>query len=93
MLKPMENMVIIEKCKVKETSDGGIILPEDCNNSDVSWGEVVAMGARTNCNDEFIPTQYNVGDRVLFAVRNTPIEYQGKKYYIMSQNSIMAVEE
>ena len=79
-------MVLVKPFPSDEQSLGGIIVPDSCKEISNKM-EVVAVGEGLP-ND---PMRFHVGQTV-FRVLNwgTEIEYNGQKFYLMSQNSLLA---
>jgi len=80
MLTPLNNRVIVKRTEAKETSSGGIILP-DAEKEKPNTGVVIA-----SANDALNP-----GDTILFG--NYPgieIKLNGEKVLIMKFEEIIA---
>lgn len=86
-IKPFEDRVLIEPEEVEETkSKGGIILPDTAKEKP-RRGKVVGVGT-----DEELAEKIKVGDTVVYAkFTGDEIEFEDKKYLIISKSDILAV--
>lgn len=83
--QPMNDLVVIEKDKVKEKTSGGIILTNPKGQQeDPAYGHIVAVGSKV--------TDVNIGDRVMFSIfGGSPLDFEGQLYILMSELEIMGV--
>ena len=66
-LKPLADRLVVEPIEQEETTASGIILPETAKEKP-QQGAVLAVGpGRYGDEDERIPMDVKVGDRVLYA--------------------------
>jgi chaperonin GroES len=86
-IKPFEDRVLIEPEEVAESkSKAGIILPDTAKEKP-SRGKVVEVGT-----DEDLAEKIKVGDTIIYAkFTGDEIEFEGKKYLIVSSGDILAV--
>ncbi len=86
-IKPFEDRVLIEPEEVAESkSKAGIILPDTAKEKP-SRGKVVKVGT-----DEDLAEKIKVGDTIIYAkFTGDEIEFEGKKYLIISRGDILAV--
>jgi chaperonin GroES len=86
-IKPFEDRVLIEPEEVAESkSKAGIILPDTAKEKP-SRGKVVEVGT-----DEDLAEKIKVGDTIIYAkFTGDEIEFEGKKYLIISSGDILAV--
>jgi chaperonin GroES len=86
-IKPFEDRVLIEPEEVAESkSKAGIILPDTAKEKP-SRGKVVEVGT-----DEDLAEKIKVGDTIIYAkFTGDEIEFEDKKYLIVSSGDILAV--
>jgi len=92
-IKPLADKVLVLPDDAAESKTvGGIIIPDTAKEKPQK-GEVVAVGpGRTDENGKALKMNVKVGDKVLYSkYGGTEIEYDGKKYLIMSEPDIYAV--
>ena len=90
--KPLGNKVLVKRLEAKETTLGGLIIPETSKEKP-SEGEVLASGegARKD-SGELIPMAVSVGDRVLFGKwSGTEITLEGENLLIISETDILGI--
>ena len=86
IIKPIGNRVVIVPCPPVEETVGGIIMPD----TDIFEGRVTAVGNGTK-DEEMI---LKPGDHVLYGRHaGTEFEFEGVKYLIMCQSTVLAVLE
>ncbi|MEC7839213.1 MAG: co-chaperone GroES [Chlamydiota bacterium] len=92
-IKPLGNRVLIKRSK-KETTKGGILLPDSAQEKPKE-GEVVAVGpGKTNDDGTVEPMNVSIGDIVLFSsYAGTEVKDQSDEdeYLIMSEDDILGV--
>jgi len=94
-IKPLADKVLVLPDEVSETkTSGGIIIPDTAKEKPQK-GEIVAVGpGRTDDNGNVIKMNVKVGDKVLYSkYGGNELEYESKKYLIMSESDIYAVFE
>ncbi len=94
-LKPLGDRVIVEPIEQEETTASGIILPETAKEKP-QQGTVLAVGpGRYGDEDERIPMDVKVGDRVLYAkYAGTEVKLEGdRKVLVLKESDIMAIVE
>ena len=89
-LTPLHDRVIVKRIEEKETTRGGIIIPDTAKEKPTE-GEVIAVGPGKREKGELIPLDVKVGDRVLFG-RYSPneIKVDGEEYLIIKEDEIWA---
>ena len=86
-LRPTRNRVVVKRNPAKETSSGGIVLPESEQKAQTT-GVVVAAGT------DDLGEQLNKGDLILFGkYAGTPIKVQNEDFIIMKYDEVIAVLE
>jgi chaperonin GroES len=93
-LKPLGDRVIVEPIEQEETTASGIILPETAKEKP-QQGNVLAVGSgRYGDEDERIPMDVKVGDRVLYAkYAGTEVKIDDRKLLILRESDVMAIVE
>ncbi len=91
-LKPLGGNVIVKVSDAKETSKGGIILP-NAGSETRKEGVAVAVGRGRQTNEgALIVPEVSVGDTVVFAHYGvTDITSDGEDYLIVPDQSILAI--
>jgi len=86
-IKPFEDRVLIEPEEVSESrSKAGIILPDTAKEKP-RRGKVVEVGT-----DEELAEKIKIGDTVVYAkFTGDEIEFEAKKYLLISRSDILAV--
>jgi len=86
-IKPFEDRVLVEPEEAEESrTKGGIIIPDTAKEKPRT-GKVIEVGT-----DEELAENIKVGDKIVFAkFTGDEIEFEGKKYLIVSRSDILAV--
>jgi len=86
-IKPFDDRVLVEPEEVTESqTKSGIILPDTAKEKP-RRGKVVEVGT-----DEELAEKINVGDMVVYAkFTGDEVEFEDKKYLIISRGDILAV--
>ncbi|MEW6616981.1 MAG: co-chaperone GroES [Patescibacteria group bacterium] len=97
-IKPLSNNVLVEYIEEEQkTTKSGIVLPDNAQKKERMQGIIVATGpGKTNDNGTRISLSVKTGDKVLFSKPwsdEKKLEDNGKKYYIISEDEILAVVE
>ena len=92
-IKPLGDRVLIEIPTREAKTKGGIIIPETVNQEKPEEGKVIAVGeGRVSDSGKVIPIKVKVGDRVVFSKYGyDEITVDGKEYYMLKEESILAV--
>ena len=90
MLKPLADRVLIEVDVEETKTAGGILLPDTAQKKSQK-GTVIAVGSgKVLDNEERLPFEVAVGDRVLFAkYSGVDIEEGGKKFLLLSERDVL----
>jgi len=93
-IKPLGDRVLIKPYEGKETTKGGIVLPDTAKEKPQE-GEVVAVGeGRKTKEGKSIPLSLKKGDKVLYGkYSGTEITVDGEEYLIMREEDILAIIE
>ncbi|MEX0933549.1 MAG: co-chaperone GroES [Candidatus Paceibacterota bacterium] len=95
-LTPLGDRVLLRPLTDKELekkSSSGIIIPDTVSKERPERGIVVAVGeGRYNEQGELVPMRVQRGDRVIFSKYGfDEIELEGAEYFILKEESILAV--
>ena len=92
MLTPLNEYVIIRRDPKETESEGGIVLPENAQNT-TNAGEVVAVGpGRLLDNGDRITSQVGVGSRVLFPKHaGQDIGPDGENLIVVKEDELYAI--
>ena len=90
-ITPLQDRLLIQRPKEKETIKGGIIIPDSAKEKPQE-GEVVAVGAgKINEKGDRIALDVKAGDRVLFGkYSGTEIKVENEDYLILREDEILA---
>ena len=91
-LKALFNAVIVEPIEVDESSYGTIVVPDMGKDKNLR-GTVVSAGPGYESQmGKFIETTVKVGDEVILpSMGPTKMDYEGKEYYLIEENKILAI--
>ena len=91
-LRPLGNRVLARRLDQKETSKGGIIIPDSAKKKQES-AEVVAVGAgKKDKNGNLIPMPVKVGDIVMMdKYSGQEVTIEDQEYVIVRADDIIAV--
>lgn len=97
-LKPLSNNVLVEYAEEdRKTTKSGIVLPDNVEKKERMEGTVVAIGpGKMTDSGTRLPVSVKVGDKVLFSKPwsdEKKLEENEKKYFIVSEEDILAVIE
>jgi chaperonin GroES len=86
-IKPFEDRVLVEPEEIEESrTKSGIIIPDTAKEKPRT-GRVVEVGT-----DEELTENIKVGDKIVFAkFTGDELDFEGKKYLIISRGDILAV--
>src|SRR2546426_10422222 len=88
-LTPLNDRVIVKRIEEKETTRGGIIIPDTAKEKPME-GEIIAVGADKREKDERIPLDVKPGDRVLFGkYSGTEIKIEAEQTLIPKKDEIL----
>jgi chaperonin GroES len=92
-IRPLGDRVVVKRFEAKDTSAGGIILPESAKNKP-QFGEILAVGPGKLLKDGTRrPLQVKVGDKVLFTnwAGDEFKQSQGNDVLLMREEDILAI--
>jgi len=91
-IKPLGDRVLVEPVEEKETSKGGIIIPDSAKEKPQE-AKVIALGTGKRDDDgKIIPFEVKVGDIVLTSkYGGTDVKLDDKTYKILSSSDILGI--
>src|SRR5207245_11145012 len=88
-LTPLHDRVIVKRIEEKETTRGGIIIPDTAKGKPME-GEIIAIGAGKREKGERIPLDAKPGDSVLMGkYSGTEIKIEDKELLILKEDKII----
>lgn len=95
---PLGNRVLVDPLEKAESGDhkktaSGLYIPDtDSEKEKPERGKVVAIGEGAYDDGVFVPVKVKVGDNVIFSKYGyDEIRIDGKKYFILKEDSILAI--
>src|ERR671912_69154 len=85
-IKPLEDRIVVKTLDAEQTTASGLVIPDTAKEKPQE-GEVIAVGpGRFNeDDDERIPMDISVGDKVIYSkYGGTEVKYSGEEYLILS---------
>lgn len=97
-IKPLHNNVLIEPLAIEERGSktkSGIFIPETIDKEKPDQGKIVEVGqGKRDANGKIIPMSVKKGQKVVFAKYGPDeIKVGDKKYYVISEDNILAIIE
>ena len=97
-IKPLHNNVLIEPLSDEERGSktkSGIFIPETVDKEKPDQGKIIEVGPGKRDNDgKIIPMSVKKGQNVVFSKYGPDeIKIGNKKYFIISEDSILAIIE
>lgn len=97
-IKPLHNNILIEPLSGEERShktSAGILIPETVDKEKPDQGKVVEVGPGKRDKDgKLIPVSVKKGQKVIFSKYGPDeIKVGDKKYFIISEDNILAIIE
>ena len=91
-IRPLGDKVLVQRLEAAEVSAGGIVLPESAKEKPAQ-GTIIALGEGRLLEDGSRSSfAVSTGQQVLFtSYAGTEVEWEGKKYLIMSENDILGI--
>ena len=92
--RPLHDRVLVRRVEAEEKTAGGIIIPDSAKEKPQE-GEIVAVGnGAVGDDNERVPLDVKVGDRVLFAKwGGTEVTVDGEELLIMKESDLLGVVE
>lgn len=97
-IKPLHNNVLIEPLSDGERgakTKSGIIIPDTVDKEKPDQGTIIEVGpGKRDDNGKIIPMSVKKGQKVVFAKYGPDeIKISDKKFYIISEDNILAIYE
>ena len=97
-IKPLHNNVLIEPISEEERgikTKAGIIIPDTIDKEKPDQGMIIEVGpGKRDENGEIIPMSVKKGQKVIFSKYGPDeIKIGDKKFYIISEDNILAIIE
>jgi chaperonin GroES len=94
MLEPVGDRIIVEVKKDEDANIGGIYVASSAKQKPTE-GTVVAVGKGKYSNDgKLIPMTVAKGDKIVYdKYAGTNVEYEGKKYLVLREQDVLAIEK
>ena len=91
-IRPVGDHVLVEPIEEKQVKKGGIVVPDSAQEKP-QQGKVLAAGpGKRDDEGKLTAMEVKAGDTVLMSrYGGTDIEYDGRKYKILSAGDILAV--
>lgn len=94
-LVPLGDRIVIKPFSPDEAGTpraSGIIIPETVDKERPEQGRVIAVGSGRYENGTRVPMQVRVGDTVVFSKYGyDEVKWRGEDYFILKEDSILAV--
>ncbi|MBU1159773.1 co-chaperone GroES [Patescibacteria group bacterium] len=95
-IKPLHNNVLIEPISEEERgikTKSGIIIPDTVDKEKPDQGKVIEVGpGKRDSSGKIIPVSVKKGQKVIFSKYGPDeIKVGEKKYYIISEENILAI--
>ena len=92
-LKPISDYIIVEPQKHEVKTKSGIVLPDTVEKEKPQEGVVAAAGpGKILEGGKRMEMQVKTGDRVLFSKYSpTEVKVEGKEYFVIREDDIMAI--
>lgn len=92
-ITPLGDRVVIKPQDIQEKTPGGLVIPPSATDDKrPAFGEVVKLGVGKDEQGKVIKFDVKVGDLVYFKKYSPEeIEIDGKEYYILESEDILAI--
>ncbi len=91
-VQPLGDRVLVKPLEAKETTKGGIVIPDTAKEKPQE-GEIVAVGEGRKTDDgKVIALSVKKGDKVLYGkYSGTEINVEGDEHLIIKEEDILAI--
>ena len=90
-IKPLGTRVLVKRVDEDETSEGGIIIPDNAKEKPQE-AKVVSLGTGKNEEGKSVEFSVKAGDRVLISkYGGTDIKIDGGEHLILNESDILAI--
>ena len=93
-IRPLHDRVILRRLEEKETTKGGIIIPDSAKEQQAE-GEIISVGpGKMDDTGKLVKVEVKPGERVIFSkYSGTEVKVEGEELLIMREEDILAVIE
>lgn len=89
-IQPLNDRIIVFRVEPEEKTDSGLYIPENAKEKPQE-GLVIAVGTGKFINNQFVPLDVKVGDKILFGkYSGTEVEVEGETLLILREDEIFA---
>jgi chaperonin GroES len=89
-IKPLNDRIVVFRSEVEEVTDGGLFIPET-GKEKPQEGLVIEVGSGKLVNNQFVPLDVKVGDKVLFGkYSGTEVTVDKVDFLILREDEIFA---
>jgi len=93
-IRPLHDQIIVNRLDEGEQKIGGIIIPDSAKEKPQQGTVVAAGNGKANGGGKRVALDVKAGDRVLFGkYSGQEIKLDGKEYFIMKEDDVLAVIE
>lgn len=93
-INPQQDYVMVQEDEGNERTEGGLFLPQSASGDGVKFGSIVATGPGHHEYGEFIPVEYEEGQKVAWKDFNElEVRFQGDSYTLIKAENIFATIE
>ncbi len=91
-IRPLHDRVIVQRIDQKETTQGGIIIPDSAKEKPQE-GKVIAVGSgKRDEQGKVHALEVKAKDRVLFGkYSGTEVKIEGEEYVILREDEILGI--
>ena len=93
-IQPLGDKVLVQPSTSKETTSGGIVLPDTAKERPQEGTVIAVGGGRTLDSGEKVKVAVEEGDLVIYSkYGGTEIKLEGVEYLILDESSILAIKK
>jgi chaperonin GroES len=94
-LVPLNDYVILEPVKAETMTASGIVIPDTASKEKSKKGKVISVGPGKNVEGKLVPLEgVKIGDIAYFReYSQTEFKVEGKDYYVVSFDALIALEK
>ena len=93
-VRPLHDQIIVNRLEEGEQQIGGIIIPDSAKEKPQQGTVMAAGNGKSKDGGKRIPLDVKAGDRILFGkYSGQEIRLDGKDYFIMKEDDVLAVIE
>ena len=91
-IQPLGERLLVEVLEAKETTKGGIVLPDSAKEKPQEAKVVAAGKGRISDDGKNVPLEVKAGDTILFGkYSGTEITVDDKEYLILKEEDVLAI--